>query len=95
MSKDIELKVKSAVAEQLDVPVEDINNDSSFMNDLGADSLDLVELVMTFENDFDITIPDEDSNELTTVQKAMDYIKPSSTKDVYHNWGRVKWAIYL
>ncbi len=75
MSKDIELKVKSAVAEQLDVPVEDINNDSSFMNDLGADSLDLVELVMTFENDFDITIPDEDSNELTTVQKAMDYIQ--------------------
>ena len=75
MSKDIELKIKSAVAEQLDVPVEDINNDSSFMNDLGADSLDLVELVMTFENDFDITIPDEDSNELTTVQKAMDYIQ--------------------
>lgn len=55
--------------------VEDINNESSFINDLGADSLDLVELVMTFENDFDITIPDEDSNELTTVQKAVDYIK--------------------
>ncbi len=74
MNDDIELKVKSAVAEQLDVDVNDINNDSSFMHDLGADSLDLVELVMTFENDFGITIPDDDSNELTTVQKAVDYI---------------------
>ena len=42
--------------------------------DLGADSLDLVELVMSFENDFDITIPDEDSNEITTVQSAIDYV---------------------
>ena len=75
MSEEIELKVKSAVAEQLDVDIVDINNDSSFINDLGADSLDVVELVMTFENDFDITIPDDDSNELTTVQKAVDYIK--------------------
>ena len=75
MSEEIELKVKSAVAEQLDVDIDDINNDSSFINDLGADSLDVVELVMTFENDFYITIPDDDSNELTTVQKAVDYIK--------------------
>ncbi|MFW2125342.1 acyl carrier protein, partial [Acinetobacter baumannii] len=45
-----------------------------FMDDLGADSLDLVELVMSFENDFDITIPDEDSNEITTVQSAIDYV---------------------
>ncbi|AWT48488.1 acyl carrier protein [Psychrobacter sp. YP14] len=75
MSEEIELKVKSAVAEQLDVNIEDIKSDSSFINDLGADSLDLVELVMNFENDFDITIPDDDSSELTTVQKAVDYIK--------------------
>ncbi|WP_227429886.1 acyl carrier protein [Psychrobacter sp. I-STPA6b] len=75
MSNDIELKVKSAVAEQLDINVEDIKNDASFMEDLGADSLDLVELVMSFENDFGITIPDEDSAEITTVQKAIDYVK--------------------
>ena len=75
MSNDIELRVKAAVAEQLGLNVEDINNEASFMEDLGADSLDLVELVMSFESDFGITIPDEDSAELTTVQKAIDYVK--------------------
>ncbi len=71
---DVEAKVKAAVAEQLGKNVEEISNDASFMEDLGADSLDLVELVMSFENDFGITIPDEDSAELTTVQKAIDYV---------------------
>lgn len=75
MSNDTELRVKAAVAEQLGMNVEDINNDASFMEDLGADSLDLVELVMSFESDFGITIPDEDSAELTTVQKAIDYVQ--------------------
>lgn len=74
MSQEIEQKVKAAVAEQLGVNADEIKNDASFMEDLGADSLDLVELVMSFENDFGITIPDEDSAELTTVQKAIDYI---------------------
>ena len=71
---DIELRIKKAVAEQLGMRAEEINNDASFMDDLGADSLDLVELVMSFENDFDITIPDEDSNAITTVQSAVEYI---------------------
>jgi len=75
MSNDTEQRVKAAVAEQLGMNVEDINNDASFMEDLGADSLDLVELVMSFESDFGITIPDEDSAELTTVQKAIDYVE--------------------
>lgn len=75
MSNDVELRVKAAVAEQLGMNVEEISNDASFMEDLGADSLDLVELVMSFESDFGITIPDEDSAELTTVQKAIDYIQ--------------------
>lgn len=75
MSEDIELRVKTAVAEQLGMRVEEINNEASFMDDLGADSLDLVELVMSFENDFDITIPDEDSSQITTVQSAIDYVK--------------------
>ncbi|MDO4450151.1 MAG: acyl carrier protein [Moraxella sp.] len=71
---DIEAKVKAAVAEQLSLNADDINNAASFMDDLGADSLDLVELVMAFETEFGITIPDEDSAELTTVQKAIDYV---------------------
>lgn len=71
---DIEAKVKAAVAEQLSLNADDINNSASFMDDLGADSLDLVELVMAFESEFGITIPDEDSAELTTVQKAIDYV---------------------
>ena len=75
MSNDTEQRVKAAVAEQLGMNVEDINNDASFMEDLGADSLDLVELVMSFESDFGITIPDDDSAELTTVQKAIDYVQ--------------------
>lgn len=74
MSTEIEAKIKAAVAEQLGKNVDEISNEASFMEDLGADSLDLVELVMSFENDFDITIPDEDSGELTTVQKAIDYV---------------------
>ncbi len=71
---DIEAKVKAAVAEQLSLNADEINNGASFMDDLGADSLDLVELVMAFETEFGITIPDEDSAELTTVQKAIDYV---------------------
>lgn len=71
---NIEAKVKDAVAEQLGLSVDEIKNEASFMDDLGADSLDLVELVMAFESSFGITIPDEDSAELTTVQKAIDYV---------------------
>ncbi|HEY4712682.1 MAG TPA: acyl carrier protein [Aquirhabdus sp.] len=71
---DIEQRVKAAVAEQLGIRIEEIKNEASFMDDLGADSLDLVELVMSFENDFNITIPDEDSSIITTVQSAVDYV---------------------
>lgn len=73
-SQQVEQKVKAAVAEQLGVNADDIKNDASFMEDLGADSLDLVELLMSFENEFGITIPEEDSNQLTTVQSAIDYV---------------------
>ena len=68
---EVEQKVKAAVAEQLGLNADDIKTDASFMDDLGADSLDLVELVMSFENEFGITIPDEDSAQLTTVQSAI------------------------
>lgn len=72
---DIEQRVKQAVAEQLSVSIEDVKNEASFMDDLGADSLDLVELVMALENEFDITIPDEDSEKIVTVQSAIDFVK--------------------
>lgn len=75
MSYNSEQQVKTAVAEQLGITdPNEIDNSASFMEDLGADSLDLVELIMTFENDFGIAIPDEDAAELTTVRKAINYI---------------------
>ncbi|MCK4840341.1 MAG: acyl carrier protein [Methylococcales bacterium] len=72
MSK-IEERVKKIVAEQLGVN-DDIANDASFVDDLGADSLDTVELVMALEEEFECEIPDEEAEKITTVQLAIDYI---------------------
>jgi acyl carrier protein len=71
---DVAKKVKEIVAEQLGVDEDKVNNESSFMDDLGADSLDTVELVMALEEEFDIEIPDEDAEKIQTVQDAVDYI---------------------
>ncbi|MCX7795624.1 MAG: acyl carrier protein [bacterium] len=68
-------KVKKIIAEQLGIDEEDITLDSSFTDDLGADSLDLVELVMAFEDGFDIEIPDEDAEKIKTVADAVNYIQ--------------------
>jgi acyl carrier protein len=70
----IEQRVKAIVAEQLGVKEEEVTNDSSFVDDLGADSLDTVELVMALEEEFETEIPDEDAEKITTVQQAIDYI---------------------
>ncbi len=67
-------KVKKIVADQLSVDAATINPQSNFANDLGADSLDTVELVMALEEEFDIEIPDEAAEKITTVQEAVDYI---------------------
>lgn len=75
MSDNIEARVKKTIAEQLNIAEDKISNDAHFVTDLEADSLDLVELTMAFENEFGISIPDEISNTLTTVQSAIDYIK--------------------
>lgn len=70
---DIEQRVKKIVAEQLGVAETDIKNESSFVDDLGADSLDTVELVMALEDEFEMEIPDEQAEKITTVQQAIDY----------------------
>jgi acyl carrier protein len=71
----VDEKVKSIIVDQLGVKDEDVVSDAHFVDDLGADSLDTVELVMKFEEDFDIEIPDEDAEKIQTVQDAVDYIK--------------------
>jgi len=67
-------RVKKVVVDQLDVNEEEVNPTASFVDDLGADSLDVVELVMGLEEEFDIEIPDEDAEKITTVEDAVSYI---------------------
>jgi acyl carrier protein len=70
----IEARVKKIIVEQLGVKEEEITKDASFVDDLGADSLDTVELVMALEEEFETEIPDEDAQKITTVQQTVDYI---------------------
>jgi len=70
----VEERVQKIVVEQLGVKDEDVNSAASFVDDLGADSLDTVELVMALEEEFKTEIPDEDAENITTVQQAVDYI---------------------
>lgn len=70
----IEERVKKIVAEQLGVKEEEVKNEASFVEDLGADSLDTVELVMALEEEFETEIPDEEAEKITTVQLAINYI---------------------
>jgi acyl carrier protein len=72
---DVDAKVKKIISEQLGVPEADVKSEASFVNDLGADSLDTVELVMALEEEFGIEIPDEDAEKIATVQNAIDYVK--------------------
>ncbi len=70
----VENKVKKIIMEQLDVNESEVTPEASFVDDLGADSLDTVEMVMAFEEEFNIEIPDEDAEKIRTVQDAIDYI---------------------
>ena len=72
---DLEQRVKKVIAEQLSINEADIKKESAFIEDLGADSLDTVELVMAFEDNFKIEIPDDQQDKLRTVQQAIDFIK--------------------
>ncbi len=77
-ARNIEDEVKRIIKEQLDVDEKDIKPESSFIDDLGADSLGLVELVLAFEEAFELDIPDEDTEKIRTVQDAVDYITKNS-----------------
>lgn len=81
MTASVEDRVKKIVVEQLGVKEEEVSNDSSFVDDLGADSLDTVELVMALEEEFEIEIPDEDAEKITNIQQAIDYIDSNSKDD--------------
>jgi acyl carrier protein len=74
MSQDVESKVKEIIIDKLGVDESEVTKDANFTNDLGADSLDTVELIMEFEKEFDISIPDEDAEEIATVGNAVDYL---------------------
>jgi acyl carrier protein len=71
---NVEMKVKSIIAEQLGIGEDEIKPESSFFDDLGADSLDIVELVMAMEEEFDVEIPDEQAESIKTVKDAVEYI---------------------
>ncbi|PTQ81131.1 acyl carrier protein [Nitrosospira multiformis] len=76
--ENVEQRIKKIVAEQLGVNEADVKNESSFVDDLGADSLDTVELVMALEEEFECEIPDEQAEKINTVQQAIDYINSHS-----------------
>ncbi len=78
-SEDTVKRLKDLIADKLRVNVADVRQDASFIDDLGADSLDIVELVMAIEKEFDIAIPDEDAEKIATVQDAINYITDKST----------------
>lgn len=72
---NIEKKIKKIIIEKLDIKEEDIFNNASFINDLGADSLDTVELIMALEEEFDIEISDEEAEKINTIQEAINFVK--------------------
>jgi acyl carrier protein len=80
MAEDIEQKVIEIVSEQMGVDKSEITRETHFINDLNADSLDTVELVMEFEDEFELSIPDEEAEKIQTVGQAIDYIKEHSGK---------------
>lgn len=80
MAASIEARVKKIVVEQLGVKEDEVKNESSFVDDLGADSLDTVELVMALEEEFDCEIKDEEAEKITTVQQAIDFVKAHASE---------------
>ncbi len=79
MANDLVADIKAIIADKLGVEESDVTENASFTNDLGADSLDTVELIMEFETKFDVTIPDEEAEKIVTVGDALNYIQEHST----------------
>jgi acyl carrier protein len=79
MAQNVESQVKSIIVDKLGVDESEVQREANFTNDLGADSLDTVELIMEFEKDFDISIPDEDAENIATVGDAIDYIEEKTS----------------
>ena len=77
---DLENKIKEIICEQLDVPEADVVPEALYADDLGADSLDLVELIMAMEEKFDISIPDEEAEKIATVQDTIDFVKKATAE---------------
>lgn len=75
MSQDVEAKVKTIIVDKLGVDESEVTHEANFTNDLGADSLDTVELIMEFEKEFDLSIPDEDAENIATVGDAVEYLQ--------------------
>lgn len=75
MSQDVESKVKGIIVDKLGVDESEVTHEANFTNDLGADSLDTVELIMEFEKEFDLSIPDEDAENIATVGDAVEYLQ--------------------
>ena len=80
MASSVEVKVKHIIVEQLGVDEDEVKSEASFVDDLGADSLDVVELVMALEEEFGLEISDEDAEKLSTVKQAIDYIEGHAKK---------------
>ncbi len=81
MAATVEERVKKIVVEQLGVKDDEVTQDASFVDDLGADSLDTVELVMALEEEFGTNIPDEEAEKITTIQQAIDYVKAHTSEE--------------
>jgi acyl carrier protein len=81
MAATVEERVKKIVVEQLGVKEDEVSLNASFVDDLGADSLDTVELVMALEEEFGTNIPDEEAEKITTIQQAVDYIKSHTSEE--------------
>lgn len=79
MAQDVESNVKNIITDKLGVDESEVTRDANFTNDLGADSLDTVELIMEFEKEFDISIPDEDAENIATVGNAIDYLEEKTS----------------
>ncbi len=79
MAQDVEAQVKNIITDKLGVDESEVTRDANFTNDLGADSLDTVELIMEFEKEFDISIPDEDAEDIATVGNAIDYLEEKTS----------------